>query len=107
MRRHKLPTRGGQIAPSASELPLWESENPRVFLIEGPVSIHSQDLLLTDPRNGDGGEGASAMNRVKGYCSLPQVASEQEIESNVAGTCYYPSPAPLPSDVCPALTGQV
>lgn len=41
MKRHKPPTQGQQIAPPASELPLWGGENPGVVLIAGAVLIHS------------------------------------------------------------------
>ena len=41
MRRHKPPTWRRQVAPSASVLSLWGSENPGASLIESRVSIQS------------------------------------------------------------------
>lgn len=39
MRRHKPPTYGQQVAPSASKLPLWGSEYAGVILAERTVLI--------------------------------------------------------------------
>ena len=56
MRRHKPPTWSWQVAPSASKLPLWGSENNEAVLNEVIVSVTSHkgseitDLLLTDHR---------------------------------------------------------
>lgn len=52
---HKPPTLGLQVAPLASELPLWRSENPRVVSIEDTISIHSHEgsnvtRCITNPR---------------------------------------------------------
>lgn len=49
---------GRHVAPSASELPLSESENPRVIFIKGIIvllsntqKVKSQNVLLIYPRS--------------------------------------------------------
>ena len=74
--QHTPPTWGGQIVPSASELPLWGSENPGVILIVQFQYTHtkeaeSQDLLQI-PDAGVGGGGGRARARVVLHPTLEQ-----------------------------------
>lgn len=82
VRRHRPPPWDRQAAPSAAELPLWGSGNPRLVLTEGTVSVHSPKRsqvpwFITDTSQ-EPGEGQSP---VPGQ----QWAGDRE---RVAGTCY-------------------
>ena len=73
-------------APSASEVPLWGSENPGVVLIEVQFQdTHTKEVtrFITYRSQKQGGGGG---HQAGGGSPLPQVAREQEMERRGAST---------------------
>ena len=76
----------GQVAPSASELPLWGNEN-LVSLHESMVSVHPQKgstvTRFVTCRYPRWGWTVVAQSEPGEGCPLSQVTDDQEIESRV------------------------
>lgn len=85
----QLPTSGHQVNPSASKLPLWGSENPRVILMEGAVPIHSHKTIkvcyLQIPEPGERGGSKRAGGRTAHYPRSPASRIEALFTYNVVG----------------------